>query len=48
MEYVTFEQTDDGGYYLVEIEQDNEEGEDLEAVFQIHAITGEIISVYMG
>ena len=45
VEYVTFEQTDSGGYYLVEIEQDNENGDDLEAVFQIHAITGEILSV---
>ena len=45
MEYVAFEKTDDGGYYLVEIEQDNEEEEDVEAVFHIHAITGDIISV---
>ena len=37
---LAFEQTDDGGYYLVEIEQDNDEGDDLEAVFQIHAISG--------
>ena len=45
VEYVAFEKTDDGGYYLVEIEQDNEEEEDVEAVFHIHAITGDIISV---
>ena len=45
VEFVAFEQTDDGGYYLVEIEQDNEETDDVEAVFHIHAITGDIISV---
>ena len=45
VEYVVFEKTKDGGYYLVEIEQDNEESDDLEAVFQIHAISGEIVSV---
>ena len=45
VEYVTFENTADGGFYLVEIEQDNDEGEDLEAVFQIHAVSGIIMSV---
>jgi len=45
VEYVVFEKTKDGGYYLVEIEQDNEDSDDLEAVFQIHAISGEILSV---
>ena len=45
VEYVAFQQTDDGGYYIVEIEQDNEEEDDVEAVFRIHAITGKIISV---
>ncbi|MBO1912485.1 PepSY domain-containing protein, partial [Microvirga sp. 3-52] len=45
VEYVVFEKTDDGGYYLVEIEQDNEDADDLEAVFHIHAITGEILFV---
>lgn len=46
VEYVKFQQTDDGGFYLVEIEQDDDDdGDDLEAVFQIHAITGKIISV---
>lgn len=46
VEYVKFEQTDDGGFYFVEIEQDDDDdGDDLEAVFQIHAITGKIISV---
>lgn len=42
---VSFEHTDDGGYYLVEIEQDNDDSDDLEAVFEIHAITGKILSV---
>lgn len=46
VEYVTFEQTADGGFYLVEIEQDDDDGDDdLEAIFQIHAITGEIMTV---
>lgn len=45
VDHVSFEQTDDGGYYLVEIEQDNDDSDDVEAVFQIHAITGEIVSV---
>lgn len=45
VEYVAFQQTDDGGYYLVEIEQDNEDTDDVEAVFHIHAITGKIITI---
>jgi uncharacterized membrane protein YkoI len=45
VEYVVFEKTDDGGYYLVEIEQDNEDTDDLEAVFHIHAVTGKILFV---
>ncbi|MHA6260464.1 PepSY domain-containing protein [Sporosarcina sp. CAU 1771] len=45
VEYVEFESTSDGGYYLVEIEQDNEDSDDLEAVFQIHAVSGKIMSV---
>lgn len=45
VEFVAFQQTDDGGYYMVEIEQDNEETDDVDAVFHIHAITGEVISV---
>jgi len=45
VDHVSFEHTDDGGYYLVEIEQDNEDSDDIEAVFQIHAITGKILSV---
>lgn len=45
VEYVGFQKTNDGGYYLVKIEQDKEDADDLEAVFHIHAITGEIISV---
>ncbi|CAM3272132.1 PepSY domain-containing protein [Filibacter tadaridae] len=39
VEYVTFEKTNDGGYYLIEID-----GEDEEAEIQIHAISGEILS----
>lgn len=45
VEYVNYKKTDDGGFYLVEIEQDNDDEDDLEAVFEIHAITGEIMSV---
>ena len=45
VKYVVFEKTDDGGYYLVEIEQDNEDTDDLEAVFHIHAITGKVLFV---
>lgn len=37
---VDYEETEDGGYYLVEIETKNEE-----AVFQIHAISGKVMSV---
>jgi uncharacterized membrane protein YkoI len=40
VEYVQFEQSNDGGFYLIEID-----GEEDEAVFQIHAISGKIISV---
>lgn len=45
VEEVEFHQTDDGGFYLIEIEQDNEESDDLEAIIQIHAITEKVISV---
>lgn len=37
---IDFVQTSDGGYYLVEIENDQDE----EATFQIHAISGKILS----
>jgi len=37
---VDYEETADGGYYLVEIET-----KDNEAVFQIHAVSGKIMSV---
>jgi len=37
---VDYEETEDGGYYLVEIETKEEE-----AVFQIHAISGKVMSV---
>ena len=40
VEDATFEASSDGGYYLIEID-----GDDVEAVFQIHAITGSILSV---
>lgn len=40
VEYVVYEKTSDGGYYLVEIE-----GTNKEAVFQIHAISGRVLSV---
>lgn len=39
---VEFVQTDDGGYYLVEIEND---AQDREAKIQIHAIRGETMTV---
>lgn len=45
VEYVEFKQTENGGFYLIEIEQNNDNGKNLEAVIQIHAITGEILSV---
>lgn len=40
VEDATFEASSDGGYYLIEID-----GDDVEAAFQIHAITGSILSV---
>lgn len=45
VEFVEFHDREDGGYYLVEIEQENDDSDDLEAVFEIHAITGKIISI---
>ena len=45
VEYSTFKRTNDGGYYVVEIEQDNEDTDDIEAVFHIDAITGDILFV---
>ncbi|VDG98337.1 Peptidase propeptide and YPEB domain [Lysinibacillus sphaericus] len=41
---VDFVETSEGGYYLVEIEIDVDEGPD-EATYQIHAISGKIMSV---
>ncbi|WOV84533.1 PepSY domain-containing protein [Sporosarcina jeotgali] len=41
---VDFVQTSEGGYYLIEIEIDVEDGPD-EATYQIHAISGKIMSV---
>ncbi|WP_313470607.1 PepSY domain-containing protein [Lysinibacillus sp.] len=37
---VDFEETAEGGYYLVEIET-----QDDEATFQIHAVSGEVLSI---
>ena len=46
---VEFVQTSDGGHYLVEIEVDDEDDERGDgAVYQIHAITGKVVSCYMG
>lgn len=45
VDFVEFEATADGGYYLIEIEQDNDDGDDYEALIQVHAITGKILSV---
>ncbi|MEK5040162.1 PepSY domain-containing protein [Sporosarcina sp. FSL K6-3457] len=42
VEDIEFVQTSDGGYYLVEIDDDDQ---DDEATFQIHAISGKILSV---
>lgn len=40
VDYISYKKTDDGGYYLLEID-----GEEDEATFQIHAISGEILSI---
>ncbi|RTQ93642.1 PepSY domain-containing protein [Lysinibacillus telephonicus] len=40
IEYVVYKESSDGGYYLVEVD-----GEDNEAVFQIHAVSGKVLSV---
>jgi len=46
VEDVDFEQSESGGYYLVEIEQPSQGDDDgPEATVQIHAITGEVLSV---
>lgn len=37
---VNYKETADGGYYLIEIESDN-----AEAIFEIHGVTGKIMSV---
>jgi len=41
VEDIEFVRTNDGGYYLVEID----DNKDNEATFQIHAISGKILSV---
>ena len=38
---IEFEETQDGGYYMVQVET----GDDREADIQVHAITGEILTV---
>ncbi|MCM3389415.1 PepSY domain-containing protein [Ureibacillus chungkukjangi] len=40
VEYVVYEAANDGGYYLVEID-----GENQESIFQIHAVSGKVMSV---
>lgn len=40
VEYIAYEESNDGGYYLVEIDGNNEE-----ETFQIHAVSGKILSV---
>lgn len=40
VEYVVYKETRDGGHYLVEID-----ASDQEAIFQIHAISGKVMSV---
>ncbi|MBK3495517.1 hypothetical protein JFL43_11770 [Viridibacillus sp. YIM B01967] len=40
MEDISYYDTSDGGYYLVEIE-----GDEKEAIFQIHAISGKVLSI---
>ena len=41
VQYTTYEETADGGYYLIEIESED----DREAVIQVHGVSGEILSV---
>ena len=41
LEDVSFEKTNEGGYFLVEIDGDD----DQDAVIQVHAISGKILSV---
>ncbi len=41
VQYTTYEETSDGGYYLIEIESED----DREAVIQVHGVSGKILSV---
>jgi uncharacterized membrane protein YkoI len=41
VQYTTYENTSDGGYYLIEIESED----DREAVIQVHGVSGDILSV---
>lgn len=43
VEDIEFYPNANGGYYIVEIENDNDDGEDV--TLQIHAITGKVLSV---
>lgn len=47
IEDIDFEESQDGGYYLVEVERPASSGEDdgPEATIQIQAITGEVLSI---
>lgn len=40
VEALSYRSTSDGGYYLIDID-----GDDAEATFQIHALSGEILSI---
>jgi uncharacterized membrane protein YkoI len=41
VEYIVYEETPDGGYYLIEIESED----DQEAVIQVHGVSGKILSI---
>ena len=41
VQYTTYENASDGGYYLIEIESED----DREAVIQVHGVSGEVLSV---
>ncbi|MFC4355184.1 PepSY domain-containing protein [Chryseomicrobium palamuruense] len=47
IEDIDFEESQDGGYYLVEVERPAQNGDDdgPEATLQIQAITGEVLSI---
>ncbi|MEG0472949.1 MAG: PepSY domain-containing protein [Solibacillus sp.] len=43
LDSIDYEETPDGGYYIIEIELDDEEYD--EAILQVHAVTGKILSI---